>query len=147
MHAWDACPCIFQWLRGPAWVLYCHNLVHKRHWPEFCIVTMLWIRGTGLIWVKRHWPEFCIVTILCIRGTGLIWVKRYWPEFCIVTMLWIRGTGSLWYYYNVLPFCHVVAEVFLQHVTVWRTVHTFYCFCCFLVTDVCLRPRLELHTG
>ena len=67
---------------------------------------------------KRPWPEFGIVTVLCIRGTGLIWVKRHWPEFCIVTMLWIRGTGLLWYYYNVLPFCHVGAEVFLQHVTV-----------------------------
>ena len=23
--------------------------VHKRPWPEFGIVTMLWIRGTGLV--------------------------------------------------------------------------------------------------
>ena len=31
---------------------------YKRHWPEFGVVTILWIGGTGLIWVKMHWPDW-----------------------------------------------------------------------------------------
>ena len=45
-----------------------------------------------------------------------------------------------------LPFCYAGVEVFLQHVTV-LAVHIFCYFFCFLVTDVSLRPRLEVHTG
>ena len=77
--------------------------------------------------------------------------KRHWPEFGIVTIfLWIRGTGLHWYYYNVfveaLAFFHVRAEVFLQHVTVLAVIFSVISFV-FFVTDVCLRPRLEVHTG
>ena len=52
--------------------------------------------------------------------------KRHWPAF-VILQCFCRGT---------CPFCHVGAEVFLQHVTVWRTVHIFYYFFCFHFTDV-----------
>ena len=34
----------------------------QRHWP---------------VWVKRHWPEFGIVTMFWIRGTGLLWITMF----------------------------------------------------------------------
>ena len=39
-------------------------------------------------------------------------------------------------------------KYFYKYVSVWRTIHIFGFFLfCFLGTDVCLRPRLDVLTG
>ena len=75
--------------------------------------------------------------------------KRYWPEIGIVTIFFVNKSNDLhWCFYKVYieALCHIQPEVFLQRLTV-VAVPTFCYFVCFPVTEVWLRPRLEVYTS